>query len=61
MNVILDRLTPIAKAIVAAVVPILSVAVTDALTELSAAGQGLAATVATALLVWAVPNAEPSS
>lgn len=61
MDLILDRLTPIAKAIVAAVVPILSVAVTDALTELSATGQGLVATVATALLVWAVPNSEPSS
>lgn len=61
MTLILDRLTPIAKAIVAAVVPILSVAVTDAITELSTAGQGVVATVATALLVWAVPNAEPSS
>ena len=61
MDLILDRVTPIAKAIVAAVVPILSVAVTDALTELSATGQGLVATVATALLVWAVPNSEPSS
>ena len=61
MTMILDRLTPIAKAIVAVVVPILSVAVTDAITELSSAGQGLVATIATGLLVWAVPNGEPQS
>lgn len=61
MNALIERLTPIAKAIVAVVVPILSIAVTDALTELSTTGQGIVASVATALLVWATPNSEPSS
>ncbi|MEM9710584.1 MAG: hypothetical protein AAGA17_00090 [Actinomycetota bacterium] len=52
----IQRLTTIAKAIVAVVTPILSLAITDAVAELSVYADGLVASAATALLVWATPN-----
>lgn len=47
-----------AKAIVAAVTPIVVALVADVAAELSTTGQGLVAAVATAAVVWLTPNAK---
>jgi hypothetical protein len=56
MTKILERLQLMAKAIVAAVTPIVSVAVVDVLAELSVMSTGLIAAAATAALVYLTPN-----
>jgi hypothetical protein len=56
MNDLLDILKGSAKAIVAAVVPIVTVTILDATTELGTLAQGAVASVATAVLVWLKRN-----
>ena len=56
MSKIVDRLAVMAKAIVAAITPIVSVAVVDILAEVSVMSTGVIAAVATAVLVYLTPN-----
>lgn len=61
MSTLKTRLLASLKALVAVVTPIATVAALEAVTELSRSSDTILAAIATAVLVYLVPNRDPES